>query len=89
MGYIPRVTGKYKKDYSRCVKRGWDTNCLDDVVGKLCHGEKLEDKYYDHRLSGNWADCRECHVESDWVLIYRIEDGMLILLRTGSHSDVF
>lgn len=49
----------------------------------------MEDKYYDHRLSGNWAECRDCHIESDWVLIYRIEEGMLIFLRTGSHIDMF
>jgi len=89
MGYIPRVTGKYNKDYSRCVKRGWDMNCLDDVGGKICRGERLEDKYYDHRLSGDGGGHRECHIESDWVLIYRIEDGYLILRRTGSHSDMF
>ena len=57
--------------------------------GSCAGGEKLEDRYYDHRLSGEWADCRDCYIESDWVLIYRIEEGMLILLRTGSHSDVF
>ena len=64
-------------------------NLLDDVVKKLYRGEHLEAKYHDHSLSGNWAGCRECHIQGDWVLIYRIEGGFLILRRTGSHSDVF
>ena len=87
-GYIPKTTGEYRKDYSRCIKCGWDMNLLEDVVSKLCRGEKLEGKE-DHPLSGYWKGCRDCHIKGDWVLIYRIEDQYLILRRTGSHSDVF
>ena len=87
-GHIPQPTGKYKKDYSRCEKRGWDMKLLDDVVGKLCRGEQLDEKYYEHKLSGNWAGCLECHIKDDWVLIYQVEDKHLILRRAGSHSDL-
>lgn len=87
-GYIPKTTGKYLKDYSRCAKRGWNMALLDDVVGKLCRGEKMEDKK-DHPLSGYWEGCRDCHIKGDWVLIYQSKGRFLILRRTGSHSDVF
>ncbi len=66
----------------------WDMVLLEDVVSKLCRGEKLEGKE-EHPLSGRWNGCRDCHIRGDWVLIYRIEDQYLILRRTGSHSDVF
>ena len=59
------------------------------VIEKLVAGEKLEPKYRDHQLSGNWKDHRDCHIESDWILIYRIEEKNLILERTGSHSELF
>ena len=58
---------------------------------KLANGEKLDPKYNDHSLSGNWAGFRECHIQPDWLLIYRIDDDVLVLTlsRTGTHSDLF
>jgi len=88
MGYIPKTTDKYKKDYSRSIKRGWEMGLLNEVVGEICRGEKLEGKG-DHPLAGKWKGCRDCHIKGDWVLIYQIEDGYVILRRAGSHSDVF
>lgn len=78
-GYIPKTTGTYLKDYSRCTKRGWNMNLLEDVVGMLCRGEKLGRKYHDHKLLGDRVDCRECHIKGDWALIYQLEGKYLIL----------
>ena len=73
------------------IKRGYDMRLLDEVVSKLANGETLPDKNRDHSLVGNFAGCRECHITPDWLLIYEIDDGelLLYLTRTGSHSDLF
>lgn len=82
---------QYKKDYVKIIKQGRDINKLNAIIIKLSNNEKLESKYRDHQLSGKYADCRECHIEPDWLLIYSIEHKKLILhlLRTGSHSELF
>jgi len=82
-------TIQFKKDYKRIKKQNKDPDQLKVVIEKLAAGEKLELKYRDHPLSGNWKGHRDCHIESDWVLIYRIADKNLILERTGSHSELF
>lgn len=68
---------------------GKDLNKLQELVKLLIAQEPLEEKYRDHSLTGNWADSRDCHIEPDWLLIYRIADSTLYLERTGSHSDLF
>lgn len=80
----------FKKDYKRIKKRGYDTRLLEAIVKKLAAGEKLEEKNHDHALTGNWSGYRECHITPDWLLIYKIDDGELILIltRTGSHVDL-
>lgn len=88
-GYVPQTTGKYKKDYRRCEKRGWNMKLLDDVVGKLCRGVPLEESNYEHTLSGDWEGCWECHIKGDWVLVHQFSERHLILWRTESHSDVY
>ena len=82
---------KFKKDLKGAIKRGYDMRLLDEVVSKLANGETLPDKNKDHALVGNFAGCRECHITPDWLLIYEIDDGelLLYLTRTGSHSDLF
>lgn len=82
---------KFKKDLKVVIKRGYDMRLLDEVVSKLANGETLPDKNKDHALVGNFAGCRECHITPDWLLIYEIDDGelLLYLTRTGSHSDLF
>lgn len=82
---------KFKKDLKVAIKRGYDMRLLDEVVSKLANGETLPDKNRDHALVGNFAGCRECHITPDWLLIYEIDDGelLLYLTRTGSHSDLF
>ena len=84
-------TTQFKKDYKRAIKRGRDISLLDDCIRTLAAGEELAPKFRDHSLAGNWSGHRECHVLPDWLLVYRIEgnDLILILARTGSHSDLF
>ena len=72
-------------------KRGLNIRLLDDVVDKLRQGKKLDDKYQDHGLSGDYSGFRECHIRPDWLLVYLIDDDILVLtlVDTGSHSDIF
>ena len=81
----------FKKDFKRIVRRGYDIRLLEEVIDILANRQTLPAKYKDHSLSGNFADCRECHITPDWLLIYQINDNELILYltRTGSHSDLF
>ncbi len=91
MKYEIRFTGQFKKDLKLAKKQGKDTDELFAVIEKLSNGEALEAKYRDHSLSGNYKGCRECHIEPDWLLIYEIDDGILVLMlyRVGSHSELF
>ena len=84
-------TAQFKKDYKQAVKRKLDISLLDDIIRALSRGETLPEKNKDHSLSGNWVGHRECHILPDWLLIYRIEDDVLVLTlaRTGTHSDLF
>lgn len=88
--YQVKFTNAFKKSYKLMKKRGLDTDALDDVVDILRQGKKLNDKYHDHALTGNFAGFRECHVKPDWLLIYLIEKDILTLtlVDTGSHSDL-
>lgn len=82
---------QFKKDYKRSMKRHLDINLLDDIIRKLSFGETLDEINKDHSLSGNWSGFCECHILPDWLLIYKIEDDVLVLTltRTGTHSDLF
>lgn len=88
--YFLEQTGIFRKDLKRAKKRGLDLNLLSEVVDLLQKGETLPEKYKDHMLTGNWIGHRECHIQPDWLLIYRIIEDKLILslVRTGSHSDL-
>ena len=89
--YTVKVTSQFKKDYKLAKKRGLDVSLLENVVTLLAIGEALPESNRDHALTGNWKEYRECHVLPDWLLIYRIEDDVLVLTltRTGTHSDLF
>jgi len=89
--YIVKFTAQFKKDYKLAVKRGLKIELLEEVITLLSMGEALPDKYKDHALIGNWIGHRECHIQPDWLLIYRIEKDVLVLTltRTGTHSDLF
>ena len=84
-------SNKFKKDLKLAIKRGYNIKLLDDVVSKIAAQEKLDEKYKDHALSGEYNDFRECHITPDWLLVYQIIENELILFlsRTGTHSDLF
>lgn len=86
-----KYTTQFKKDLKLSKKQGKDIDELFEVVDKLAKGEKLDSKYRDHSLTGNYSGCRECHIEPDWLLIYEImnEELILMLYRAGSHSDLY
>ena len=91
MKYIVKYTASFKKDYKVLVKRNPDVSKVHEVIEILASGNVLPSKYHDHALSGNYQGARECHIKPDWLLIYSISEGTLVLelLRTGSHSDLF
>ena len=89
--YTVKFTAQFKKDFKLTMKRGLKIELLEEVVAVLAMGEALPEKHKDHALNGNWVGHRECHVLPDWLLIYRVEDEVLVLIltRTGTHSDLF
>lgn len=91
MKYEIVVTNQFKKDYKRAKKRNQNISLLKEIITKLARGETLPDKNKDHALSGKWIGYRECHIQPDWLLVYRIEDNVLVLTlsRAGTHSDLF
>ena len=84
-------TTQFKKDYKLALKRNMDIELLDNINRALSRGEILPEKNKDHSLSGDWVGHRECHIQPDWLLVYRIDDDVLVLTlsRTGTHSDLF
>ena len=86
-----KFLNSFKKDYKRIVKRGYDIALLENVIRMLADGETLPAKYRDHALTGNYSSYRECHITPDWLLIYEVRESELILIlsRTGTHSDLF
>ncbi len=84
-------TSHFKKDYKLAMKRGQNINLLDNIIRLLAKGEPLPETNRDHALSGNWLGHRECHIQSDWLLVYRVDNDILVLTlaRTGIHSDLF
>ena len=89
--YNLKFTNKIQRNIKLMKKRGKDLDKLTFILKLLQQGQELPAKYKDHALSGDYAGCRECHIEPDWLLIYRIDNGNLILslMRTGTHSDLF
>ena len=82
-------TGQFKKDYKRAKKQDKDIDKLRFVIELLAQRKPLPEKYRDHKLTGYSKEHRDCHIEPDWLLIYRFDVDDLILERTGSHSDLF
>ena len=85
----PSTTNQFKKDYQKQIKRGKDISKLEQLMKHIVFEEPLAAKYRDHPLSGNWAHYRDCHVEPDWVLIYKVSGGDVLFALTGSHSELF
>ena len=84
-----RRTTQFKKDVKRARKRGKDFAKLKEVIEKLARGEALEERYRDHVLLGEWKGTRDCHLEPDWLLLYEATEEEVILIRTGTHADLF
>jgi len=82
-------TSQFKRDVKKALRRNKDVDKLKKLIKKLVKGEALDAKYRNHPLKGDYRDCRDCHIEPDWILIYRIKSEELHLIRTGSHSDLF
>lgn len=91
MKYKIVPSNKFKKDLKLAIKRSYDISLLEQIVESLSHGKRLPARYKDHALSGNYSNCRECHITPDWLLVYEISENELILYltRTGTHSDLF
>ena len=89
--YAVKPTTKFQKDLKRAEKRGYKIELLTAVIKKLAAGDVLDENHHDHPLKGDYTGCRECHITPDWLLIYEIDNGELILhlTRTGTHSDLF
>lgn len=89
--YEVRITKTFRKDAERCLKRGYDMELLKHVIRLLERDGVLSSQYRAHKLSGNYDGCWECHIKSDWLLVWEQNDKDLILLftGTGTHSDLF
>jgi mRNA interferase YafQ len=83
------TTKQFERDIRLSIKRGKNLDKLKEVMRLLLNEEKLLPKYRDHNLTGNYAHRRECHLEPDWLLIYKLESDAIIFERTGTHSDLF
>ena len=85
------TSNRFIKDLALARKRNLDLAPLNEVVTKLAKQEKLESRYHDHHLSGEYINFRECHIKPDWLLIYHVDDEELelFLFRTGTHGDLF
>ncbi len=84
-----KESSQYKKDFERAIRQGKKLELLEKVLILLLNRQKLPLQYYDHKLSSNYKNFRECHIQPDWLLIYRIEGDTLFLARLGSHSQLF
>ena len=93
MKYTIDYTTNFKKQHKKAKKQGKDLNKLYEIINKLANNEILEPKYKNHSLINNkkYKDCKECHIEPDWLLIYKIKDKelILVLFSIGTHSELF
>lgn len=87
------LSSNFKKQYKKMAKQGKNLDKIDNIIDKLARREILETKYKDHILINDkyYKECRECHIEPDWLLVYQYEDNKLnlLLVATGSHSEIF
>jgi mRNA interferase YafQ len=87
--YTPIYKNRFEKDVRLLKKRGKNLTKLKFVINELLSGNSLNKKHTDHQLKGEYKDCRECHIEPDWLLIYIIHNSYITFVRTGTHSDLF
>ena len=89
MALAIRQSTRFRRDVKRLRRQSLDLSELEIVVATVAYQEQLEERYRDHALLGNWKGFRECHIQPDWLLIYRIESDELQLARTGSHAELY
>lgn len=91
MRYSIVYTSRFKKDLKRCARRGLDLALLFKAIKTLEEGGMLPQSYKTHKLSGDYKGCLECHIQPDWLLVWKQDDCILelLLMNTGSHSDLF
>ena len=89
--YEIKTTTRFEKDLKLMKKREYDLKLLKEVIDILSKGEELSSKYKDHYLQGDYSGFKECHIKPDWLLVYKIDNNVLVLTlsRTGTHSDLF
>jgi mRNA interferase YafQ len=85
----PAYTRQFERDIKRMKKRGKNLVKLTIIIRSIVEEESLDAIHRDHKLIGNWKGRRECHIESDWLLIYQVESDQVVFERTGTHSDLF
>lgn len=83
------TTSRFERDLKRAKKRGKELDRLWNAVETLLSGQVLSSRYRPHRLTGQWSEYWECHIEPDWLLIWGYRDDALVLVRIGTHSDLF
>ena len=87
--YTPVYTGQFEKDLTLCSRRGKNLEKFKILARTLISGKRLDPIHRDHKLVGNYEGRRDCHIESDWLLIYKIDADRLVFERMGTHSDLF
>ena len=85
----PSYTHQFEKDLRRVLRRGKDAEKIKTVIAILIEEEPLAERYRDHALLGNYKSRRECHIEADWLLVYKLVNDEIIFERAGTHSDLF
>jgi len=85
----PSYANQFDRDLKRMLKRGKSSDKIKSVISRLINEQELEPKHRDHKLIGSYEGRRECHIEPDWLLIYKLKEEAIIFERTGSHSDLF
>lgn len=86
---IPAYKNEFKRDVKRIIKRRKDKTKLYEVIDNLINQRRLPERFCDHALIGDYKDYRECHIQPDWLLIYRVDGDVITFARTGSHADLF
>jgi mRNA interferase YafQ len=89
--YLPKITGRFKKDIKICTRRGYDMSLINDAIELLCKNGMLSPDYFPHPLQGDYAGDWECHIQPDWLMIWYINvfENRVYFVRTGTHSDLF
>lgn len=87
--FTPIYTKQFEKDLKRCKRRGKNLEKFKILARTLISSKPLDAMHRDHKLVGNYVGRRDCHIESDWILIYKLDGQRLIFERTGTHSDLF